>query len=144
VERTRERPVSILIEAIGQAAVPGYHMNRLDQAFALAAEYGAGEVSVLLDTFHAAANGEDAVALIRSHADRLGHVHVADHPGRHEPGTGAIRFDLILAALEEVGYAGAVGFEYVPAGVTTAGLGWLGPWRERLARGGASLQMQDS
>ncbi|TNC50544.1 TIM barrel protein [Rubellimicrobium rubrum] len=146
VERARGRPVSILIEAIGHAAVPSYHMHRLDQAFALAREYDRGEVSVLLDTFHAAANGEDPLALIRSHADRLGHVHIADHPGRHEPGSGAISFDPILQALESVGYAGAIGFEYIPASTTQAGLGWIGPWRERLGlpfRALSHTQLQD-
>ncbi|EYD76539.1 Hydroxypyruvate isomerase [Rubellimicrobium mesophilum DSM 19309] len=146
VERARGRPVSILIEAIGRTAVPGYHLHRLGQAFALAGEYGAGEVLVLLDTFHAAANGEDAVALIHAHADRLGHIHIADHPGRHEPGTGAISFAPIFVALERVGYAGAIGFEYIPASTTLAGLGWIVPWRERLgheARAAHPTQLQD-
>jgi hydroxypyruvate isomerase len=146
VERTRDRHVSILIEAIGRGAVPGYHLHHLGQAFALARACGAGKVSVLLDTFHAAANGEDAVALIRSHADLLGHVHIADYPGRHGPGTGAISFDPILAALDSVGYAGAIGFEYIPVGTTQASLDWIGPWRDRLGlspRAASPTQLQD-
>lgn len=132
VERTRGRPVRILIVAIGQATVPGYHMHRLDQAFAFARAFAPGAVSVLLDTFHAAANGEDAVALIGANADLLGHIHIADHPGRHEPGTGSIGFDAILGALEDVGYTGAIGFEYLPAASTEVGLSWIRRWRERL------------
>lgn len=129
VERCRDRSVRVLVEAISHAAVPGYHLHRLADAFALArAVPGA---SVLLDSFHAAANGEDAVALVRAHGPHLGHVHVADHPGRHEPGTGAIDFRPLHAALDGAGYAGAVGFEYLPAAATEAGLGWMAAWGRR-------------
>ena len=59
------------------------------------------------------------------HADRLGHVQVADAPGRHQPGTGTVDVAGCLAALEDVGYDGWVGLEYAPLGPSTESFGWL-------------------
>jgi hydroxypyruvate isomerase len=87
-------------------------------------EVGAGNLSMLLDTFHTANAGIDPVAFVREHAAAIGHVHVADLPGRHEPGSGKIDFPAFFDELERQGYAGAIGLEYVPAGETTAGLTW--------------------
>lgn len=132
-ERCIGRRVSILVEAISHAAVPGYYMSRLEPAVEAADLIGG--VSILVDTFHARANGTDAAGFVASHAARIGHIHIADHPGRHEPGTGAIAFEPFLDALIAADYRGAIGFEYLPAGETEAGLGWLGDWKTRLQGG---------
>jgi hydroxypyruvate isomerase len=58
----------------------------------------------------------------------IAHLQLADAPGRHEPGTGAIDFGALFALLDELGYDGWVGCEYCPAGATAGGLGW----RERV------------
>ena len=80
----------------------------------------------LCDVYHLSVNGEDPAAVIRRHADRIGHVQVADAPGRHQPGTGTVDVDGCLAALEDVGYAGWVGLEYAPLGPSVESFGWLG------------------
>ena len=79
----------------------------------------------LCDVYHLAVNGEDPVQVIRQHADRLGHVQVADAPGRHQPGTGTLDVAACLAALAEVGYPGWVGLEYAPLGPSVASFDWL-------------------
>ncbi|HKZ91670.1 MAG TPA: TIM barrel protein, partial [Candidatus Limnocylindrales bacterium] len=56
------------------------------------------------------------------HGDRIGHVQLADVPGRHEPGTGTIDFPSVLDALERQGYEGWVGLEYIPSGESGASL----------------------
>ena len=81
---------------------------------------------LLCDAYHLSVNGEDPVAVVRRHADRIGHVQVADLPGRHQPGTGTLDLAGLLAALDEVGYAGRVGLEYVPLGPSRQSFGWLG------------------
>ena len=48
--------------------------------------------------------------------DRIGHIHVADVPGRHEPGTGELNYANIFKAIQGAGYRGFVGLEYVPSG----------------------------
>jgi hydroxypyruvate isomerase len=70
----------------------------------------------LCDVYHLSVNGEDPVGVIRRHADRIGHVQLADAPGRHQPGTGTVDVDGCLAALSDVGYTGWVGLEYAPLG----------------------------
>ena len=56
---------------------------------------------------------------IRAYGDQFGHIHVADAPGRHEPGTGEINYANVLTCLEETGYTGLIGFELMPK-VSTA------------------------
>jgi hydroxypyruvate isomerase len=129
----RGRGVDILVEPISQASVPGYFLDSLTKFASLAPEL-ANSPFVLLDTFHAANNREDAPAVIASRTLRIGHVHIADHPGRAEPGTGGIAFEPLLQALAAIGYRGAIGFEYIPKTSTEAGLGWLVPWHQQTAR----------
>ena len=125
VERAEAAGLRVLLEPISQAAVPGYYVCRMKQAKALCDAAAPGRILLLLDTFHARATGLDAVEFVRRHGDLLGHVHIADHPGRNEPGTGEFDFPALLSALDDRGYAGAIGFEYVPKTSTLAGLGWL-------------------
>ena len=89
---------------------------------------GAGPGARLLcDVPHLAVNGDDPVQVVRRHAARIGHVQVADVPGRHQPGTGTLDLAGCLGALREVGYAGWVGLEYVPLGPSAASFDWLPP-----------------
>jgi len=131
VERAAGTPIKILIEAISEAAVPGYALSTLERACRVQDAFGPGNVSLLLDTFHAGATRIDPAAWIGANAWRLGHVHVADYPGRGEPGTGAIDFEAVLSALDEQGFAGAIGFEFVPSASTGASLEFLAGWQAR-------------
>lgn len=128
VEACKGRKPSVLIEAISTAVVPGYVLNHPDQSIRLAERLG-DEVKILLDTFHAASCEVDAAGFITRHARRIGHIHAADHPGRHEPGSGGLDFDTLLDTLEAVGFRGAIGFEYVPSAGTVDSLEWMSAWR---------------
>jgi hydroxypyruvate isomerase len=61
---------------------------------------------------------------IQKHISRIGHIQLADNPGRNEPGTGEINYDFLLPFLDQVGYQGWVGCEYKPHKNTAAGLHW--------------------
>jgi hydroxypyruvate isomerase len=82
-------------------------------------------VGLLCDLFHLANNGDDLDAVIARYAPRIAHVQIADHPGRGEPGSGALDIDRYLEAIEEAGYAGYVALEYNSTTTTLASLGWL-------------------
>jgi hydroxypyruvate isomerase len=120
--------VRVLVEAI---TIPGYAMGTLAEAAALQDAFD-GRFALLLDTYHATVLGLDPAAWATAHAARVGHVHIADHPGRHEPGSGAIDFPRFLGALREAGYGGAIGFEYVPSGKTSDSARFLPEWKRLL------------
>jgi hydroxypyruvate isomerase len=67
----------------------------------------------------------DLTHTLEERRDRIGHVQIADAPGRHEPGTGEINYGFLFQQLDRVGYQGWVGCEYRPLTTTEAGLAWL-------------------
>jgi len=93
---------------------PGAAISTVGQALALARAVGSPSIRVLLDLYHAQVEEGNLVALLREAIDFIGHVQVADVPGRHEPGTGEIRYEAIAQELNVLGYAGGVGLEAFP------------------------------
>jgi hydroxypyruvate isomerase len=65
---------------------------------------------------------------INKHIADIGHIQIADNPGRHEPGTGEINFPNLFKAIDQAGYVDWIGCEYVPATTTEDGLGWVKPY----------------
>jgi hydroxypyruvate isomerase len=86
---------------------------------------GADNLRLLFDVYHLATNGDDVDHALASYADRIGHVQIADAPGRHEPGTGSLDIAGFLDRLRAGGYTGHVGLEYAPSGATAESFGWL-------------------
>lgn len=89
------------------------------------ASHGVSNLRLLLDTYHLTRNGDDLLAVIGTHADRIGHVQIADAPGRGQPGTGKIDFAAVFAALRDHGYAGYAAAEYKPVGPSADSFEWL-------------------
>lgn len=133
VERTAGTPVKVLIEAISEAAVPGYFMSTVERAAKVQDLFGPGNIALLVDTYHACANGTELESWIATNSYRIGHIHVADHPGRHEPGTGVIDFEALLRNLQSRGFAGAIGFEYIPSKTTIDSAAFLPRWKQFMA-----------
>ena len=127
-DRAAQRGLEVLVESINSIDVPGYLVDRPSLALKIIENCARPNVRLLLDTYHATTMDEDPVGIIRSNSAAIGHVQVADHPGRHEPGTGCVPFAEVFASLDGEGYAGWVGCEYIPAGRTEDGLGWLTPY----------------
>jgi hydroxypyruvate isomerase len=86
---------------------------------------GATNVSMLLDIYHLATNDTDVDKAIEVYAGDIGHVQVADAPGRGEPGSGQLDIAGYLHHLVERGYEGWVGLEYRPTRPTVDSLAWL-------------------
>jgi hydroxypyruvate isomerase len=116
---------TVVVEPISGAE--RYPLRTAADAVAVLDVVGAPNVRLLADLYHLAVNGEDLDAVIARHADRIGHVQIADAPGRHEPGTGGIDLGRHLAALAAAGYRGHVGLEYVPTMPGAATFDWLPP-----------------
>ena len=100
---------------------PGYFLTSTAEGLDIIDEVGRPEIRLLYDIYHAAAMGE-AIDVLEARLDRVAHVHLADTPGRHEPGTGAMDWRARLAWLDAHGYGGFVGLEYTPVGDTVEGL----------------------
>jgi hydroxypyruvate isomerase len=101
---------------------------------------GVTNLRFLCDLYHLAANGDDVATAIETYADRVGHVQIADFPGRGEPGTGTLDIDGHLAALTAKGYRGYVALEYKPTAGTLDGLAWL-PLADRAANPAAATHV---
>jgi hydroxypyruvate isomerase len=93
---------------------PGYFLDRLDLALAATAYAERPEIYIILDVYHAHVNREDPLAFLRTHGQRVAHIQLADYPGRHEPGTGTLDFNLLFQILDTTKYSGSIGLEYIP------------------------------
>ena len=121
--------VFLLVENINTTDMPGYFADTAERAAALVQAVDRPNVRLQLDQYHVGMMGGDCIVELRRYAPLIEHVQIADVPGRHEPGTGNQPIPAFLAALDEVGYAGTVGLEYRPSGLTEPALAWLDPAR---------------
>lgn len=121
--------LNLLIEPINTFDIPGFYLNRTAQALDILDEVGADNAFVQYDIYHAQRMEGELAGTLQTCLPRIGHIQLADNPGRHEPGTGEINYAFLFAQLDRLGYGGWIGCEYKPAGTTEAGLGW----RQRLA-----------
>ncbi|MCB4365569.1 TIM barrel protein [Hydrogenophaga taeniospiralis] len=115
--------LGVAIEVISEASIPGYVLSDYKRFYKLIEELP--RLGLVFDTFHAACLTGDPASVAQALGRHIAHVQLADHPGRHEPGTGSIDFSATLHALTSVGYDGWFGCEYLPAQGTEAGLGWM-------------------
>jgi hydroxypyruvate isomerase len=120
--------IALMIEPQNTLTFPGVYLRNTAQALAVMDEVNASNLKLQYDVFHMQVMEGDVTTTIAANIGRIGHVQVADVPGRHEPGTGELNMPFILRRLDELGYAGWVGAEYIPAGPTAAGLAWARPW----------------
>ena len=120
----KKAKLKLLIEPINTFDIPGFYLNRTSQALAILDEVGADNAFVQYDIYHAQRMEGELAATLQKHIARIGHVQIADNPGRNEPGTGEINHAFLFAHLDRIGYGGHVGCEYKPATTTEAGLGW--------------------
>jgi len=117
--------LNLLIEPINRFDIPGFYLNTTAQALSILNEVGADNAYVQYDIYHAQRmEGELANTLSQSLA-RIGHIQLADNPGRNEPGTGEINYAFLFKHLDRIGYSGWIGCEYKPAARTEDGLGWI-------------------
>jgi hydroxypyruvate isomerase len=93
---------------------PGYPLPHVEDTVRLVERVGSPRIRILLDIYHAQVEQGNVIQAIRDYRAWIGHVHVADVPGRHEPGTGEINYAHVAAALRETGYEGAIGMEAFP------------------------------
>jgi hydroxypyruvate isomerase len=119
--------LKLLIEPINSHDIPGFFINRTDEALRLIDDIDSDNVFLQYDIYHAQRMEGELAATMEKHLARIAHIQLADNPGRHEPGTGEINYGFLFRHIDRIGYDGWIGCEYKPATTTEAGLGWLAP-----------------
>ncbi|WP_426196671.1 hydroxypyruvate isomerase [Massilia sp. DWR3-1-1] len=117
--------IGLLIEPINTFDIPGFYLSSTAQALGIIAETGSANIKVQYDIYHMQRMEGELAATIRRNLAQIGHIQLADNPGRFEPGTGEINYRYLLPMLDEIGYTGWVGCEYKPKDGTAKGLRWI-------------------
>jgi hydroxypyruvate isomerase len=122
--KLKEAGIRLLIEPVNTFDIPGFYLNRTDQAIGIIDEVGADNLYLQYDVYHAQRMEGEIGNTIARHLARIAHIQLADNPGRNEPGTGEINYPWLFRHIDGLGYDGWIGCEYKPAGDTAAGLAW--------------------
>jgi 2-dehydrotetronate isomerase len=129
--------VDIVIEPINTRDIPGFFLNRQDHAHEVVAEIAAPNLKVQMDLYHCQIVEGDLAKKLAKYVPggKVGHMQIAGVPERHEPDVGEIHYPYLFELIDGLAYEGWIGCEYRPRlaspGGTSAGLGWLQPWRNR-------------
>lgn len=121
--------IRLVIEPINTYDIPGFYLNHTKQAADIIAEVGSDNLFIQHDIYHMQRMEGELARTIEANLKLIGHVQIADNPGRNEPGTGEINYPFLFGLLDRIGYAGWIGCEYKPAAATSAGLGWFAPYK---------------
>jgi len=121
--------ITLLVEALNSYNVPGFYLVGSQKSVELIEAVGSANVKFQYDIFHMQRMEGELINTMTTLKEVIGHIQLADNPGRHEPGSGEINFDNVFKAIDAIGYDGWIGCEYIPATTTEEGLGWLSNYR---------------
>jgi len=109
-------PVRLLLETIDPKENPQYYLTQVSEALQVVQEVAHPQVELLYDFYHEQISAGNLIEKLEKSIGKLGLVHIADVPGRHEPGTGEINYENIFRKLGELNYTGMVAMEFLPSG----------------------------
>jgi hydroxypyruvate isomerase len=121
-EKAADRHIEIVIEPIDLLENPTIYLASVTTAFEIVRAVNQPNVKVLYDLYHEQRSFGNLLEKLESNIDRIGLIHVADVPGRHEPGTGEIDYAAIFRKLGELHYSRWIAMEYYPTGDPLASL----------------------
>ncbi len=126
---TQRAAIRLMLEPLNSRDNPGYFLPTTVDAIKALDAVGSRNLFLQYDVYHAQNMEGDLARTLAAHLPRIGHIQIADNPGRHEPGSGEIRFPFLFERLQQLGYAGWIGCEYAPSGDTLDSFGWLETYR---------------
>jgi hydroxypyruvate isomerase len=132
--RLARENILVMLEPLSAGTIAGCFLTGSAQAAALIEEIGEDNVRLQYDLFHMQMMEGNLARTIERLLPKIGHLQLADAPGRNEPGTGEINFGFLLAHIDRLGYSGWIGCEYNPAGDTVEGLKWARPYLQGSAK----------
>jgi hydroxypyruvate isomerase len=91
-------------------------MDGVEEAFEVARQVGSPRVKVLYDLYHEQRTKGNLIEKLKKNIDAVGLIHVADVPGRNEPGTGEMNYGNVYRVLKELNYRGTIAMEFYPVG----------------------------
>jgi len=109
-------PVRLLLETIDPEENPQYFLTEIAEALQVVQAVNHPQVQLLYDFYHEQIAAGNLIAKLERSIPHLGLVHIADVPGRHEPGTGEINYENIFRKLAELNYKGVAAMEFHPSG----------------------------
>jgi len=117
--------VLLVIEAINRNDFASFLINTSARAMRAIEAANHPNIKLQYDIYHMQRSEGELAASITRLLPMIGHMQLADNPGRHEPGTGEINFGFLLNHVADLGYDGWMGCEYAPTGKTEKSLGWM-------------------
>jgi hydroxypyruvate isomerase len=123
--RARAAGITLLIEALNTWESPRYFLDRSRLGLEIVREVNEPNVRFQYDCYHMQRMEGQLIETLTKNLEWIGHVQIADVPGRHQPGTGEVNYANVLQSLDAAGYDGYVGLEYRPSGTTEDSLAWL-------------------
>lgn len=123
-----EAGVTLLIEALNPYDNPGFLVTTSRQGIELVQQIDEPNVKFQFDFYHLQITEGNLTRNFRENLEHIGHIQIADVPGRHQPGTGEINYTHILNTIKRSDYSGFVGLEYAPLGAIEEALAWMQPW----------------
>ena len=131
-ERLATVGVTPVTELLNPHDNPGYVLESIADVERLVDGVGPTRLRIEFDFYHLQRVQGELLNTYRRLLDRVGHVQIADAPGRNEPGTGEIDHRNVLTAVAQSGYEGHVGLEYRPSGTTIDSLHWITEYGYRI------------
>jgi hydroxypyruvate isomerase len=113
--KTQAAGIKLVAEPLNPFDAPNFILPTPTSGFTLVRDIGHPNLKVEYDIYHAQRTEGNIIWTLENHLDQIGHIQVADSPGRNEPGTGELNFPVIFAAIDRLGYADRIGLEYKPS-----------------------------
>jgi len=124
-DRFAEIGVTTVFEAVNSHDMPGFMVDSSNAMLEILAELNHPNLRLQYDIYHMTRMGEDCVAFLTRHLDKIGHIQFADCPGRGQPGSGQVDFAKLFSLIDGSSYLGWLGAEYKPQGATADSLAWM-------------------
>ncbi len=116
---------TLMIEPVNTRDIPGFFLNRQDDAHDIREEVGEPNLKVQMDFYHAQIVEGDLSMTFKKYLPHIGHIQIASVPERQEPDLGEVNYAHIFDLIDASGYDGWIGCEYRPKAGTENGLGWF-------------------